>query len=111
MIRRHDLDWVRVAAFGLLVLYHVGMYYVSWDWHVKSPRPLVALESTIITHGMPWPQNVETARAVEDEIRAAGAGAWAALGLKGQTASSRVPQSRRFGRQSRDPGPVARGRP
>ena len=36
-------------------------------------RPIVALESTIITHGMPWPQNVETARAVEDEIRAAGA--------------------------------------
>ena len=36
-------------------------------------RPLVALESTIITHGMPWPQNVETARAVEDKIRAAGA--------------------------------------
>jgi pseudouridylate synthase len=36
-------------------------------------RPLVALESTIITHGMPWPANVETARAVEDEVRAAGA--------------------------------------
>jgi pseudouridine-5'-phosphate glycosidase len=36
-------------------------------------RPLVALESTIITHGMPWPQNVETARAVEAEVRAAGA--------------------------------------
>lgn len=36
-------------------------------------RPIVALESTIITHGMPWPQNVETARAVEDQIRAAGA--------------------------------------
>ena len=36
-------------------------------------RPIVALESTIITHGMPWPQNVETARAVEAEIRAAGA--------------------------------------
>jgi pseudouridine-5'-phosphate glycosidase len=35
-------------------------------------RPLVALESTIITHGMPWPANVETARAVEDEVRAAG---------------------------------------
>ncbi|MBV7379441.1 pseudouridine-5'-phosphate glycosidase [Maritimibacter dapengensis] len=35
--------------------------------------PLVALESTIITHGMPYPQNVETARAVEAEIRAAGA--------------------------------------
>jgi len=34
---------------------------------------LVALESTIITHGMPWPQNVETARAVEDIVRAEGA--------------------------------------
>ncbi|MEM9318161.1 MAG: pseudouridine-5'-phosphate glycosidase [Pseudomonadota bacterium] len=32
--------------------------------------PIVALESTIITHGMPYPQNLETARLVEDEIRA-----------------------------------------
>lgn len=36
-------------------------------------RPLVALESTIITHGMPFPHNVETARAVEADIRDAGA--------------------------------------
>lgn len=36
-------------------------------------RPLVALESTIITHGMPWPQNVETARLVEEDVRASGA--------------------------------------
>ena len=36
-------------------------------------RPLVALESTIITHGMPWPQNVEVARQVEADVRAAGA--------------------------------------
>lgn len=35
--------------------------------------PIVALESTIITHGMPWPQNVETARLVEGEVRANGA--------------------------------------
>jgi pseudouridylate synthase len=35
--------------------------------------PLVALESTIITHGMPWPQNLEVARQVEDDVRAAGA--------------------------------------
>lgn len=34
---------------------------------------LVALESTIITHGMPYPQNVETARRVEAAVRAAGA--------------------------------------
>lgn len=36
-------------------------------------RPVVALESTIITHGMPYPQNVETARMVEADVRAAGA--------------------------------------
>ncbi|MFY0691443.1 MAG: pseudouridine-5'-phosphate glycosidase [Paracoccaceae bacterium] len=35
--------------------------------------PLVALESTIITHGMPYPQNLETARQVEQVIRDAGA--------------------------------------
>lgn len=35
-------------------------------------QPIVALESTIITHGMPFPQNVETARRVEAEIRGAG---------------------------------------
>ncbi len=36
-------------------------------------KPIVALESTIITHGMPFPQNVETARQVEADIRAADA--------------------------------------
>ena len=36
-------------------------------------RPLVALESTIITHGMPYPANLETAREVEAAVREAGA--------------------------------------
>lgn len=36
-------------------------------------RPVVALESTIISHGMPYPQNVETARKVEAVIREEGA--------------------------------------
>lgn len=31
------LDWLRIIAFFILILFHVGMYYVSWDWHVKSP--------------------------------------------------------------------------
>lgn len=39
----------------------------------EAGRPVVALESTIIAHGMPWPQNLETAREVEDVIRAEGA--------------------------------------
>lgn len=36
--RRHDLDWLRIVAFALLILYHVGMFYVTWSWHVKSSR-------------------------------------------------------------------------
>ncbi|MGB1266158.1 MAG: pseudouridine-5'-phosphate glycosidase [Nereida ignava] len=40
---------------------------------LDQKKPVVALESTIITHGMPFPDNVEMARSVEDEIRARGA--------------------------------------
>ena len=36
---------------------------------LKAGNPVVALESTIITHGMPWPQNLETARAIEATVR------------------------------------------
>lgn len=40
----------------------------------KSDKaPIVALESTIITHGMPFPQNLETAIEVEEQVRATGA--------------------------------------
>lgn len=40
---------------------------------LKAKRPVVALESTIISHGMPYPQNVETALNVENVIRENGA--------------------------------------
>lgn len=40
---------------------------------LKENRPVVALESTIISHGMPYPRNVEVALAVEDIIRREGA--------------------------------------
>lgn len=40
---------------------------------LDAGHPVVALESTIITHGMPWPQNLETARAIEATVREAGA--------------------------------------
>ncbi len=39
---------------------------------LEEGKPVVALESTIIAHGMPYPRNVETAIAVEDVIRAEG---------------------------------------
>lgn len=40
---------------------------------LEGKKPIVALESTIISHGMPYPQNVETARIVEQIIRDNGA--------------------------------------
>lgn len=40
---------------------------------LDAGRAVVALESTIITHGMPWPRNLETAREVERAVREAGA--------------------------------------
>jgi pseudouridine-5'-phosphate glycosidase len=46
------------------------MKYVSPK---KQGKPIVALESTIISHGMPYPQNVKTAREVEQIIRDNGA--------------------------------------
>jgi len=47
-------------------------------------QPIVALESTIITHGMPYPANVEMARQVEEDIRANGAVPATIAILKGQ---------------------------
>lgn len=52
-------------------------HYLDISPEVKAAldagKPVVALESTIISHGMPYPQNVETALAVEDIIRQNGA--------------------------------------
>jgi pseudouridine-5'-phosphate glycosidase len=48
-------DWLRISA------------------EAREARAVVALESTIITHGMPYPENLETARMLEREVRAAGA--------------------------------------
>ena len=40
---------------------------------IAHDKPVVALESTIISHGMPYPQNVETAQKVEQIVRDNGA--------------------------------------
>ncbi len=51
--RRYDLDWVRIGAFMLLIFFHVGMYYVTWDWHVKSPYASATIEPLmLLSH--PW---------------------------------------------------------
>jgi surface polysaccharide O-acyltransferase-like enzyme len=51
--RRYDLDWVRIVAFMLLIAFHVGMYYVDWDWHVKSPHASAAMEPFMMLTS-PW---------------------------------------------------------
>jgi glucan biosynthesis protein C len=39
--QRHlGMDWLRIGAFALLILYHIGMFFVPWDWHVKIAQPL-----------------------------------------------------------------------
>lgn len=45
--RRADIDWLRVCAFALLILYHAGMAYTSWPWHVKDPQPVEWLETVM----------------------------------------------------------------
>lgn len=51
--RRYDLDWIRIAAFALLILYHCGMFYVTWDFHVKSSRASDAIEPLMLLSN-PW---------------------------------------------------------
>lgn len=51
--RRHDLDWLRVCAFALLIFYHVGMFYVTWDWHIKSDHAASTIEPAMAILN-PW---------------------------------------------------------
>jgi surface polysaccharide O-acyltransferase-like enzyme len=51
--RLYFLDWIRIFAFCVLIFYHTGMYYVTWDWHVKSPFASTAIEPLMILSS-PW---------------------------------------------------------
>lgn len=47
--RKHELDWLRVLAFGLLIIYHIGMAYVAdWGWHVKSSHQSEFLQNLML---------------------------------------------------------------
>ncbi len=65
-------------------------------------RPIVALESTIITHGMPYPQNLEMVLQVEDDIRAAGAVPATIAIMTGQIHIGLAPDRLRYLAQTRD---------
>lgn len=38
--RQFGLDWLRIGAFGILIFYHIGMFFVPWGWHVKTAVPI-----------------------------------------------------------------------
>lgn len=42
--RKYFLDWLRVSAFGFLILFHCGMLYVTWRYNLKSPRLVPQIE-------------------------------------------------------------------
>ena len=45
--RRSDLDWLRVTAFGLLILYHSGMAWSGWHWHLNSTEDIAWLREVM----------------------------------------------------------------
>jgi len=53
MERHYGMDWLRIGAFGLLILYHVGMVFVPWGFQVKTAHPLVGAEIPMFLTS-PW---------------------------------------------------------
>ena len=53
VVLRTDLDWLRVAAFGLLVLYHVGLVYGPYDWHIRSTHTFARMPQVLLVT-QPW---------------------------------------------------------
>lgn len=41
--RHYGMDWLRIAAFGLLIVYHVAMVFAPWAWVIHTPRNYPAL--------------------------------------------------------------------
>ena len=53
MERHYGMDWLRIGAFQLLILYHVGMAFVPWDYQVKVSPPIAwATVPMMLTN--PW---------------------------------------------------------
>ncbi|HVJ00276.1 MAG TPA: acyltransferase [Sphingomonas sp.] len=53
MERHYGMDWLRIGAFALLIIYHVGMVFVPWGFHIKTAHPLVWAEIPMFLTN-PW---------------------------------------------------------
>lgn len=43
--RQHDIDWLRVIAFYILIFFHVGMVFVPWEFHLKNSQTVEWFET------------------------------------------------------------------
>lgn len=71
--RRHDLDWLRVFAFGILIFFHVGMFFNYWGWHIKN---------NVITHDVEWPMRFTSQWRMALLFMISGAGVYFALNTR-----------------------------
>ncbi|MEG3144987.1 acyltransferase [Sphingomonas sp. RT2P30] len=53
MQRHYGMDWLRIGAFALLILYHVGMVFVPWGFHIKTAQPAAWVEIPMLLTN-PW---------------------------------------------------------
>jgi len=53
MERHYGMDWLRIGAFALLILYHIGMVFVPWGFQVKTAQPIVWTEILMLLTN-PW---------------------------------------------------------
>ena len=81
MQRHFGMDWLRIGAFALLILYHVGMVFAPWPYHVKTADPVEWLALAMkLTN--PWRLTLlfvvsgYASRALAGKARGAGRFAW-----------------------------------
>lgn len=51
--RRLDLDWLRIGAFALLILYHIALFFGPWEWHLNS-RHAAQWVGVLLIATNPW---------------------------------------------------------
>jgi len=71
--RRYDLDWLRVLAFALLILFHTGMFFNHWTWHVKN---------NVLSRGIEFPMLFLSQWRMALLFMISGAGVYFALGRR-----------------------------
>ncbi|UIJ46453.1 acyltransferase [Sphingomonas cannabina] len=53
MERHYGMDWLRVGAFALLILYHIDMVFAPWGFHIKTAQPMAWVEIAMFLTN-PW---------------------------------------------------------